>query len=137
MYIEFNARNSISVPEPYQRVLTTYLMPENAPVPLPFSVHLCEWEPGRQNDMHSHKTETEVMYVLSGHGKALNNGEEIALAPGGMLVAAPGEEHIIINNSSDEVLRLLCIFSPPTTRAALKERADQAQAEYDAGAPTG
>ncbi len=33
MYIEFDARNSISVPEPYKRVLITYLMPENAPIP--------------------------------------------------------------------------------------------------------
>lgn len=136
MYIEFDARNSISVPEPYKRVLTTYLMPETAPIPLPFSVHLCEWEPGQQNDMHAHKVETEVMYVLSGHGKAFNNGEEVALAPGGMLVAAPGEEHVIINNSG-ETLRLLCIFSPPTTRAALKERADQAQAEYNANVAKG
>lgn len=76
------------------------------------------------------------MYVLSGHGKAFNNGEEIALAPGGMLVAAPGEEHVIINNSG-ETLRLLCIFSQPTTRAALKERADQAQAEYNANVSKG
>ncbi len=131
MYIKYDQKNEISVPAPYKRLLTTYLMPENAPAGLPYSVHLCEWEPGQQNDMHSHTVETETMYVLSGHGKAICGSEEISLEPNGMLVASPGQEHVIINNGNEN-LRLLCIFSPPTTAKALRDRAAQAQAEYDA-----
>lgn len=128
MYITYDKNNEIPVPAPYKRLMTTYLMPENAPVELPFSVHLCEWEPGQQNDVHTHRLETEVMYVLSGNGKAICDGEEIALHPNGMLVACPGQEHVIINNGKEN-LKLLCIFSPPTTAKGLRERAAIAEAE--------
>ena len=111
MYIEFNARKSISVPEPYQRVLTTYLMPENAPVPLPFSVHLCEWEPGRQNDMHSHKTETEAMYVLSGHGIFIDNDKNrIPVGPDDVCLIECGQGHGFENDSEEELVMMALVY---------------------------
>jgi mannose-6-phosphate isomerase-like protein (cupin superfamily) len=128
MYIEFDAGRNISVPQPYKRVLTPYLMPENAPCPLDFSIHLCEWEPGDKNDLHTHEDATEAMYVLSGAGTALCGDNTVQLRPGGLLVAFPGQRHVI-ENTSTEKLVLLCVFSPPTSETGLKQRAAEAEAK--------
>lgn len=125
MYIPHDDSRRIPVPEPYRRVLTPYLMRENAPRPLDFSVHLCEWDPGDRNDMHSHAAETEAMFVLEGEGTATCGGEKIPLRKGGLLVAIPGVEHVI-ENTGREKLRLLCIFSPPASETGLRRRAAEA-----------
>ena len=130
MYLSYEPGNNIYVPEPYERVLTPYLTTENAPCPLSFSVHLCEWEPGRKNDLHTHADATEAMFVLSGSGTALCGGETVSLNPGGLLVAPPGEAHVI-ENTGTENLRLLCIFSPPVSAESLRERAALAHAELE------
>lgn len=126
MYIEFDPARRIAVPEPYERVLTPYLMTENAPAPMDFSVHLCEWEPGKKNDLHTHEDATEAMFVLSGTGTALCGGETIPLSPNGLLVAAPGKAHVI-ENTGNEKLVLLCIFSPAASAEGLKRRAAEAE----------
>lgn len=87
-----------------------------------FSVHLTEWMPGCTIDEHSHEAGMEAMYLMSGKGIAVIDGQEYEFRPDTMIVAPPGVPHKIVN-TGNEKLRVLCVFSPPVTGKSLQERA--------------
>jgi len=122
MYFNYDPSRGIHVDKPYQRIMTPYMMPDTATCPIDFSIHLTEWEPGSQVDEHMHEAAMEVMYCIAGHGVASVNDEEFELVPNSMIAAAAGEIHCI-KNTGDSTLKCLCIFSPPTTAEALRQRA--------------
>lgn len=126
MYYVYDEKNSIKIPKPFGRVMTPIFMGDD-PISADcgFSVHMTEWEPGCCVDNHFHETETEAMYCISGKGIAQIGEAEHPFFPGSMVVAPPGITHQIINTGT-ECLRVLCIFSPPSTDRALMERAMKA-----------
>ncbi len=128
MYFKYDPSKGIHVEIPYQRIMTPMMMPDTADCPINYSIHMTEWNPGSQVDDHLHEDAMETMYCLSGHGTATCNGIEYDLVPNSMITAAPGEMHCI-RNTGDEVLRCLCIFSPPTTAEGLRKRAEAAVEE--------
>ncbi len=128
MYFNYDDCEGIHVEYPYKRVMTPMMMPDTADAPLNYSVHMTEWEPGSQVDDHLHPDAMETMFCIAGHGKASCNGQEYDLVPGSMITAAPGEMHCI-KNTGDELLRCVCIFSPPTTAEGLRKRAEEAVEE--------
>lgn len=125
MYFAYDSGQAIHVEKPYQRVMVPYMMADTASIPLPFSVHLTEWGPGSQVDEHAHGDAMEAMYCIAGHGIATVGTEEYELKANSMIVAAPGELHCI-KNTGNEIMRCLCIFSPPTTAEGLRKRANDA-----------
>ena len=123
MYYVYDEKNSIKIPAPFGRVITPMFMGDDPVITESnFSVHMTEWEPGCQVDNHFHDTEMEAMYCISGSGIAQVNGVEHPFVPGSMIVAPPKVTHQIINTGT-ELLRVLCIFSPPSTGKALRDRA--------------
>lgn len=125
MYFVYDPARGIPVDKPYQRVMMPYMMPDTASCPIDFSVHLTEWGPGSQVDEHCHEDALEVMYCVSGCGLASVGDQIYKLEENSMIAAAPGELHCIKNTGS-EMLRCLCIFSPPTTAEDLRRRAEAA-----------
>lgn len=130
MYFRYDNERSISVPFPFSRVMTPYMMPDTASCPVNFSIHLTEWEPGAEVDEHAHPDGMEAMYCISGSGVATVDADEYPLTANTMIAAAPGERHQIKNTGS-EPLRVLCIFSPPVTADSLRQRAQDAVDEYN------
>lgn len=129
MYYTYDPQNSIHVPAPFGRYMTPIFMGDDPIIKdCAFSVHMTEWEPGCRIDNHIHEDATEAMYCISGSGIAQVNGEEHPFVPGSMIVAPPNVTHQIIN-TGDEMLRVFCIFSPPTTGKALRDRALKAVEE--------
>lgn len=75
------------------------------------TVGITEIEPGQANEFFLHQhAQSEVYYILSGHGVVKICGEEYALQPGS-LVFIPGDAPHGLCNTGDEVLRLLYVFA--------------------------
>ena len=123
MFYQYDEKNSIKVPQPYQRLITPLFMGDDDQIKdCAFSCHITEWPGGCEIDSHVHPDGTEAMYVISGHGKCTINHVEHDFGPGCMIVAPPGVQHQIIN-TGEEMLRVFCVFSPPVTGKSLQSRA--------------
>ena len=75
-------------------------------------VGLNSFEPGQEHALHSHAGMDKVYQVVSGRGRFLLEGREIAMETGVMLVAPDGVAHGI-RNDSDERLVVVAILAPP------------------------
>ena len=123
MYYDYDKCESIVVPAPFGRTITPMFMGDDPVITESnFSVHMTEWLPGCQVDDHFHDDSMEAMYCISGTGVAQVNGVEYPFHPGAMIVAPPKVTHQITNTGT-ELLRVLCIFSPPNTAEGLRSRA--------------
>ncbi len=89
--------------EDYRRVL--YTAPHSQLV-------VMSLDPGVEIGMEVHPEHDQFIRVESGHGKAILNGEEVALMDGSGLVIPAGTEHNVINVSESEKLKLYTIYSP-------------------------
>ncbi len=123
MYYTYDPKNSIHIPAPFGRAITPVFMGDDDKITESnFSIHITEWEPGCQIDSHSHDTQMEAMYCMSGSGVAMVDGVEYPFVPDSMIVAPPKVLHKITNTGTEK-LRVLCVFSLPTTGKDLRERA--------------
>lgn len=61
---------------------------------------------------HSHPNGEEVIYILSGHGRVLVNGE-VALVRSGSAVLFPQGEVHMLQNLSEVEMKVACFFAPP------------------------
>jgi len=70
--------------------------------------------PGRftGNSDNRHPESDQWLYVVSGQGTAVVEGEEVGLGEGSLLLIEAGEAHEI-SASPDEPLRTLNFYSPP------------------------
>ncbi len=73
-----------------------------------FCMRVFELEPGASTPSHSHGWEHEV-FVLSGRGVAVGEQGETQIAKGSVVFVPPNEHHCFIN-SSNEILRFICVI---------------------------
>jgi mannose-6-phosphate isomerase-like protein (cupin superfamily) len=59
--------------------------------------------PGASIGLHTHETSSEIIYILSGTGKALYDGGSEALAPGQCHYCPKGHSHSLINDGAEEL----------------------------------
>ena len=64
-------------------------------------------EPGASIGLHTHEGNSEMIYILSGTGKVLYDGEYEPLAAGGCHYCPMGHAHSLINDSQGD----LCFFA--------------------------
>ncbi|QJA05428.1 cupin domain-containing protein [Thermosulfurimonas marina] len=76
------------------------------------SVSLLEIAPGVEIPVHTHETQADSIYVLSGEGEAYVEGSWQKIRPGDYLLIPPGEEHGV-RNTGREPLRLFIVHAPP------------------------
>ncbi len=71
-------------------------------------------EVGSRIPAHEHEKEEEAMFVVSGQGKLIVDGEAetFILGPGTAIFAPKGVKHEIIN-TGDEPLKIIWAYSPP------------------------
>ncbi len=72
-----------------------------------FAMRIFHVEPGGYSPCHSHPWEHEV-YVLSGEGEVLKDGEWVKVSEGTVLFIPPNEEHQF-KNSSEQELVFICL----------------------------
>lgn len=59
--------------------------------------------PGATIGLHTHEESYEVIYILSGTGKVLYEGEYEPLSAGSCHYCPPGKSHSLINDSEDDL----------------------------------
>src|SRR3989338_1185134 len=67
--------------------------------------------PGEDIGVESHDLD-QFIRVERGEGKAILDGEEVALADGSAVIVPKGTEHNIVNISGTEPLKLYTIYAP-------------------------
>lgn len=60
--------------------------------------------PGATIGLHTHETNSEIIYILSGQGKVLYDGEEFEISEGMVHYCPKGHSHSLINNSKDDLV---------------------------------
>ncbi len=128
-YYKYEEKNGIRVPAPFNRVMTPIMTKDQVTEHIDFSTHYTEWDPGAEIDEHMHPDATEVMFCVSGHGKASVDGIWYDFVPDSQITARPGHVHQI-RNTGTEKLRVFCVFSPAISGNDLKNRAEKAVEEY-------
>ena len=78
------------------------------------SMAVIEVQPGQKvRPAHSHPNGEEVIYLLSGHGRVWIDGEVGPVKTGTAVLFPQGKPHML-HNTSDEVMKVACFFSPAT-----------------------
>ncbi len=131
--IDVNQLEEHKVPKPFERAMRVALAPDTQEVVKDVSVIVAYFSPYSGNDMHTHEG-TELLYVVSGYGKAIIGDETYEIKPDSLIVAPPGIPHQQINDSG-ETMKLITIWTPPVTGKDVVARAHAArQAVLDAQA---
>lgn len=63
---------------------------------------------------HSHPHSEEVIYVLSGRGRVLVDGEIAPVRAGSAVLFPQGKPHMLQNTGQEE-MKVVCFFAPATT----------------------
>ena len=83
--------------------------------------HMCfgvaDFPPRQHAPAHMHPAEEEILYVLTGSGEFYFDGRPEPVEPGTCIYIPPGVEHSI-NNTSDEVMKVVYVFSPPVVQGS-------------------
>ena len=66
----------------------------------------------RARPAHSHPAGEEVIYILNGHGRVLIGGEIQPVKAGCAVLFPKGIVHML-ENLSDEEMKVACFFAPP------------------------
>ena len=66
---------------------------------------------------HTHETEEEILYTISGKGAIIAGEEEVRFEPGVAVLIPPGVAHQI-RADGKETLRVVTVFSPPVVPGA-------------------
>jgi quercetin dioxygenase-like cupin family protein len=77
--------------------------------------------PNAHAPAHVHPKEEEIIYVMSGKGEIYFDGIPEPVEPGTVAYAPVGVEHSI-NNQSDEVLKIVYVFSPPVAQGSYEKK---------------
>jgi quercetin dioxygenase-like cupin family protein len=81
------------------------------------SVCVIRVAPGdRVRPAHSHPEGEEVIYIMTGSGRVLVDGEVSPVRAGSVVLFPQGKPHML-HNSGDEEMKVVCFFAPATSLA--------------------
>ncbi len=106
---------TLAVEEGATKVGIQWMLDESVGAPN-FAMRRFRIEPGGHTPFHGHPWEHEV-YIVSGQGAVVVEGQELPLRPHDAVLVAPDEKHQF-RASGDEPLVLLCLVpnGPATAR---------------------
>jgi quercetin dioxygenase-like cupin family protein len=70
----------------------------------------------RVRPAHSHPEGEEVIYILTGSGRVLIDGEVSPVRAGCTVLFPQGKPHMLHNTGTEE-MKVVCFFAPPTSLA--------------------
>ena len=74
--------------------------------------------PGASVGVHSHDTDEEYYYILSGEGQMILDGQAFEVAAGDITAVFPGGNHALKNTGNGELRFLvICVEAPRTEEA--------------------
>lgn len=99
----------VKIPPPYSRTIKVLMAPDKSDVEeLTFSFALID--PDGQTDYHIHDR-PELIYIVSGQGVSVCEGESIDVREDVVLWVRAGERHQL-KNTGAEILKLATVFVP-------------------------
>lgn len=87
--------------------------------------------PGEDIGMETHPDNDQMLYFVSGEGKAVLNGEEADIKAGDLVLVNAGTEHNFMNTSEEEDLKIITTYSPPHHPAGTVHRTKEEAAGAD------
>ena len=75
-------------------------------------VVLMSINPGEEIGSETHPDNDQVLYLVSGRGKVVLNGQEKAFNKGDLVLVKAGTEHNFITDG-DEAMKIITTYSPP------------------------
>ena len=66
-------------------------------------------QPNSSIGMHQHQGDMEIYLILDGKAKTIDNGQEMEVVSGDMMITKDGEEHCLVNDS-DTPLTFLAVI---------------------------
>ena len=78
---------------------------------------LATFPPDSNAPAHTHDTQEEIIFILSGHGDFVTAERTMKLEPGTAIFIPPGSPHQIVV-TGDETIKLVTVFSPPVVPGA-------------------
>ena len=80
-----------------------------------FTFNVVTIEPGNTvKPAHSHKNNEELIYIVSGAGKAYIDGDVYDVSAGSAVLFSKGSVHMVRNSGSED-MKVACFFTPPAT----------------------
>ena len=95
--------------------------PAKAIQPENMAFGIADFPPNAHAPTHDHAQSEEIIYIVSGHGEIYFDGAPEPVEPGTVAYLPAGVEHSI-NNQSDEVMRIVYVFSPPVAQGSYERR---------------
>jgi mannose-6-phosphate isomerase-like protein (cupin superfamily) len=87
-------------------------------------------QPGEEIGMETHEHGDQFFRVEAGEGQAILDGKIHQLSDGMIVIIPEGTEHNIINTSTDKVLNMYTIYTPPEHRDGVVHKT-KAEADGD------
>lgn len=79
-----------------------------------------DFPPNTHAPTHVHPKEEEIIYFLTGKGEMYFDGNPEVIEPGICAYIPPRVRHSI-NNKSDEVMKVVYVFSPPVEQGSYEQ----------------
>lgn len=108
-------------PPPYVRelkLLVSPLLQENVDS---ISLGLTILQPGCKSSSHIHESETETWVVMEGKGSVIIDDKQIDVQQGMIVVISPNESHQL-DNTSNDIFKILWIYTPPGPESAVMNK---------------
>ena len=90
---------------------------------------------GEEIGEETHKDTDQFFRIESGNGKCIIDGNEYQIKDGDVIVVPAGAKHNVINNNSEEDLKLYTIYAPPHHKdgivRATKQDAEDKEEVFD------
>jgi mannose-6-phosphate isomerase-like protein (cupin superfamily) len=102
----------VEIPAPFQRTIKVFFAPDKEGVDVLTFTHALIPSQGR-TDYHVHD-KPELIYIVTGNGICLHEGEETPITADMILWVLAGEKHQMINTGYEQ-LKLATVFIPPYT----------------------
>ena len=88
-------------------------------------------QPGEEIGLETHEEHDQFIRVEEGDGEAILDGEKHQLDDGTALVIPAGSEHIVVNTSKKDPLKLYTLYTPPEHPDGTTHRTKAEADEYE------
>lgn len=114
----------VKVKAPYERIIKVLLAPDTQDDVKEISITMGIIYPHSHNDLHKHEG-TEILYIVTGWGRAVMGDRTVEIGPDSVIVATPGLMHQQINES-DETMKMYAVWTPAVSGKEVLDRALEA-----------
>ena len=122
--IDINKIEAIEISEPCRRSIKIVMTPETQEHIKDFSIVMGTIHPHKRNDLHTHEG-YELLYIVSGSGKAVLGDDVIEIGPDTLIIAPPGTPHQQFNES-EQPMKMFTIWNPAVAGEDVINRAIRA-----------